>query len=251
MNTFEKVITGLREEHQKLLSNAEKTFIKSKLQKNFKDAEHTQKEASKHLEDSKKVQKTINHVLSSMDNPWFIAPLVSDLEFQKIKQKVNDRIQKNELEVEILPTQALCECGAKNVKFKVVDKKGSVILKHYFDIPAGKEDTKKRLKRIFSFEKDIQTMLKGQVFFISVKKKTLGFFKYLMQLELQLNHFNLVNEISKSLKLKEDDNKTFELKLRVRQAFNQKEMEVHNMRTFKVTHLYVPFDTWQQDTPVF
>ena len=60
--------------------------------------------------------------------------------------------------------------------------------------------------------------MKTHKIIISLKKKTLGFVKYLMQHQLNLNHFNLVNEISKSVKIKEkeNDSPSFEIKARIK-----------------------------------
>lgn len=84
----------------------------------------------------------------------------------------------------------------------------------------------------------MQSLTKSHTFVISIKKKTLGFFKYILNVTLDLRHFNLVNEISRTMKIRDQDDKTFELKMRVRQSFQQKEKEIVNVRDFKIKMLF-------------
>lgn len=50
----------------------------------------------------------------------------------------------------------------------------------------------------------METSIKKCTLMISIKKKTLGFIKYLLpQQDINLNHFQLVNELSKQFKIKD------------------------------------------------
>jgi hypothetical protein len=67
-----------------------------------------------------------------------------------------------------------------------------------------KDPDVEKMSKVFLFDRDMQIVIKTHKIVISIKKKTLGFKKYLMTHEVtsgNLNHFNLVNEIQKTLKI--------------------------------------------------
>ena len=45
-----------------------------------------------------------------------------------------EKLEKNEMLIEIPFSKYLAECGSKNLKFKVMTDKHEEIMKHYFDI---------------------------------------------------------------------------------------------------------------------
>ena len=109
-------------------------------------------------------------------------------------------------------------------------------MKNYYDV-----NKKDQTKSTLTFDRDITHIIKNNQFIINIKKKTFGFNKYLLEQELNLQHFNLVNEIFHTYRFKEF---SFDLKIRIRQATNGKEVKVENMNDFKIVKMYQSFDEW-------
>ena len=136
-------------------------------------------------------------------NPWFPPPSYKIVEYQKAIAKINDKLKPNEIEIEIPFNDMLIACGSKSIKVKILTEKREEFDKHYFDLQVM-EERQSKLKCVLCFPKDVESAIKKCVLMISIKKKTLGFIKYLLpSQEINLNHFQLVNELSKQFKFKE------------------------------------------------
>jgi hypothetical protein len=64
------------------------------------------------------------------------------------------------------------------------------VMKNYYDVHEPDQT-----KSVFTFDRDIAPIIKYNQFVISIKKKNFGFKKYVLEEVLQLQHFQLVNEI--------------------------------------------------------
>ena len=64
-----------------------------------------------------------------------------------------EKLDKNEMLIEIPFSKYLAECGSKNLKFKVMTDKHEEILKHYFDI---RKQQGQDISKVFIFDKDVQ-----------------------------------------------------------------------------------------------
>ena len=71
------------------MQTAEKDFVKSKLMKNFKEAEAFQKEAQKLYDEGKVIQGQIEQLQKRLPNIWCPPPTFIHSEFQQNKQKIN------------------------------------------------------------------------------------------------------------------------------------------------------------------
>lgn len=83
-------------------------------------------------------------------------------------------------------------------------------MKNYYDV----KDTNQE-KSTYTFDKEIQQVLKDNKFIINIKKKNFGFNKYLLDETIDLKHFALVNEVFQSFRFKEY---SFDVKFKIRQA---------------------------------
>lgn len=71
----------------------------------------------------------------------------------KNKQKINEGLNRSELEIEIPFSKDLIDSGCKNMKLKILNSKDEELLKHYFDFGVLKDH--KRCRKVFTFDKDI------------------------------------------------------------------------------------------------
>lgn len=84
----------------------------------------------------------------------------------------------------------MIKSGVKYVKLKVLNESGEEIMKNYYDVKDPNQE-----KSTYTFDKEIQHVLKDNKFIINIKKKNFGFNKYLLDETIDLKHFALVNEV--------------------------------------------------------
>jgi hypothetical protein len=104
--------------------------------------------------------------------------------------KINERLSKFEIEIQIPHSEELVKSGVKYVKLKVLNESGEEVMKNYYDVKDKAQE-----KSTYTFDKDISQVLKDNKFIINIKKKTFGFNKYLLDETIDLKHFALVNEV--------------------------------------------------------